>query len=471
MKALCDTSIELSKKNVELVANTIRVLAAEGVEAAKSGHPGMPMGMAELGAVLWLKYLSHASQDPEWIARDRFVLSNGHGSMFIYSMLHLSGYDVSIDDLRAFRQLDSKTPGHPENFMTSGVETTTGPLGQGVANAVGMALGQKLLAAKYGDGSFNPVDHTVWCFCGDGCLMEGVSSEASSVAGHLGLDNLVVVYDDNKISIAGHTNLAFTEDVEKRYQAYGWNVIRIDGHNHEEIDNAYAQALAHKGQPTMIMAATTIGKGSPNKANTHGVHGSALGAEEAALTKKELGWPEEAFFVPSEVTDLFSTRAKELEQHYSQWQSKYSAWKASSADVASALEAQIALDTPDDLEEQLLSAIPQDGKPIASRKLSYAILQAASKAVPSLIGGSADLEPSNLTLIAGEEDVQKEQFAGKNIRYGVREHGMGAINKRFSLLWRFSTVWRYVSVLSRLHEAYGSFSCAFTSTEFIYLHS
>ncbi|MCL4121791.1 UNVERIFIED_CONTAM: hypothetical protein GTU68_012859 [Idotea baltica] len=251
------------------------MLSCDGVEQANSGHPGMPMGMAELAAVLWLKHLKHNPSEPSWLARDRFVLSNGHGSMLQYSMLHLSGYDVSIDDLKNFRQWGSKTPGHPENFITPGVETTTGPLGQGVANAVGMALGQKMMAAKYSDDDFNPVEHAVWCFAGDGCLMEGISGEASSLAGHLGLDNLIMVYDDNEISIAGSTDLAFTEDVAKRYEAYGWAIIHCDGHDTDDIDRAYAKARAQVGKPTIVIAKTSIGKGRNIR---FGVREHAMGA-------------------------------------------------------------------------------------------------------------------------------------------------------------------------------------------------
>ncbi len=418
----------LPNDTLTLAANTIRMLSADGVEKAKSGHPGMPMGMAELGASLWLKFLRFNPEDPKWIGRDRFVLSNGHGSMFIYSMLHLAGYDLSIEDLQSFRQWESKTPGHPESFMTPGVETTTGPLGQGIGNAVGLALGQKLMAERYTAEGFNPVDHRVWCFCGDGCLMEGVSGEASSVAGHLGLDNLILVYDDNEISIAGHTDLAFTEQVAKRYEAYGWAVLDIDGHNPDEIEKAYSQAIAVTDRPTIIVAHTTIGKGSPNKANTHGVHGAALGEEEIRLTRKNLGFPEdESFYVPEEVTSVFAARVEELKQEYASWKEQYAGWEAKAPEKAKQLQGQLALEVPADLEAKLIAALPTDGKAHATRKLSGIVLQAASANCSALIGGSADLEPSTLTLIDGSSDVEKNEFDGLNIRYGVREHGMGAI--------------------------------------------
>ena len=418
----------ISNDSLTLAAHTIRTLSADGVEKASSGHPGMPMGMAELGVSLWLKFLRFNPQDPNWIARDRFVLSNGHGSMFIYSMLHLCGYDVPMEQLQQFRQWGSITPGHPESFMTPGVETTTGPLGQGVGNAVGLAIGQKLMSERYASEGFDPVDHRVWCFCGDGCLMEGVSGEASSVAGHLGLDNLIMVYDDNEISIAGHTDLAFTEQVAKRYESFGWAVLDIDGHNLDEIEKAYSQAIAVTDRPTLIVAHTTIGKGSPNKANTHGVHGAALGEEELRLTKKNLGFPEdEWFYIPEEVKTLFAARIEEMQQEYTAWQEQFSAWKSKAADKAKQLESQLVCEVAADLEEKLIAALPTDGKPQATRKLSNMVLQAASANCSALVGGSADLEPSTLTLIKESTDVQKGQFAGLNLRFGVREHGMGAI--------------------------------------------
>ncbi|HMO18967.1 MAG TPA: transketolase [Oligoflexia bacterium] len=421
----------LTDERAELLikaSNTIRFLSADGVEKAKSGHPGMPMGMAELASVLWLRYLKHLPSKSDWIARDRFVLSNGHGSMLLYSMLHLSGYKLTLDDLKQFRQWESKTPGHPESYMTDGVETTTGPLGQGIGNAVGIALAQKLMSARYGDNTFNPVDHRVWCFCGDGCLMEGVSSEASSVAGHLGLDNLIIVYDDNNISIAGRTDLAFTEDVEKRYQAYGFHTLRVDGHDVRAIDKVYSEALSLTGKPVLILAKTIIGKGSPNKCDSYGVHGAPLGKDELELSKKGLDWPAQPmFFVPDEVRSLFASRAEELSKEYENWNEKYLTWLKTDSKRAETFEAQLQRKLPTDLEKTLVNSLPEGDAQVATRKLSETVLQAASNAVPSLIGGSADLEPSTLTLIKGSSDVLKGSFEGKNIRFGVREHGMGAI--------------------------------------------
>ena len=413
----------MDKETLKLTANTIRILSAEAVQKAKSGHPGMPMGMAELATVLWSKYLKHNPEDPSWIARDRFVLSNGHGSMLIYSMLHLSGYELSIEDIKNFRQIDSITPGHPENFVTKGVETTTGPLGQGVGNAVGMAIGQKSLAARYDSELF---DHKVWCFTGDGCLMEGVSAESSSLAGHLGLNNLIVVYDDNNISIAGETELAFTENVKQRYESYGWKVLEIDGHDLEQIDAAYAQAVAETEKPVFIAAKTSIGKGSPNKEGKESSHGSPLGEDELKATKENIGWSyEEEFFVPEEVKTNFANRAEELKQEYQNWNESYSAWTSEKSGLASDLKNQLCNIVPENLWKDIYASMTKEAS--ATRKLSQSALQVISAQVNSLIGGSADLEPSNLTLIKDSEDVQKNKFIGKNIRFGVREHAMGAI--------------------------------------------
>jgi transketolase len=430
-------SKQVSTELVQLAANTIRFLSADGVEKAKSGHPGMPMGMAELAATLWLKHLKYSPTDPKWISRDRFVLSNGHGSMMIYSLLHLAGFDVSLDDLKSFRQWESKTPGHPESFMTEGVEATTGPLGQGIGNAVGMAIGQKVMAAKYGQGDFNPINHKVWCFCGDGCLMEGVTSEASSIAGHLALDNLIIVYDDNKISIAGRTDLAFTENVEMRYQAYGFHTIKIDGHNIEEIDRAYEEAKAVIGKPVMILARTIIGKGSPNKCDSYGVHGSPLGAEEMKLTKQALNWPlEPTFYVPQEVKTVFEEKKENQKAELKLWKAEYDKWAGSNVELSKRLELQVKKDIPADLEDALVASLPTPA-PISTRKLSEGLLQVASQKVDSLLGGSADLEPSTLTLIKKSTDINKSSFTGLNLRFGVREHGMGAIMNGLSYYGSF----------------------------------
>ena len=416
-----------AKKNLELASNTIRVLAAEVVDKAKSGHPGMPMGMAELAASLWLRHLRFMPENPKWPGRDRFVLSNGHGSALLYTMLHLSGYALSMNDLKQFRQWESLTPGHPESHLTPGVETTTGPLGQGIANAVGMAIAQKMMAARYGQNGFNPVDHRVFCFAGDGCMMEGISGEASSIAGHLGLGNLTVIYDDNKISIAGKTSLAFSEDVGARYEAYGWKVQYIDGHDLEQIDQALTQACSETTAPSLIVARTTIGKGSPSMADTSEVHGSPLGVEELKRVKQALNWPEEDFYVPEQVRGLFAARVEELKSTYEGWQKQYKQWAQANSELEARFGAQLALEVPADLEDKLIAALPTDNKPVATRKLSSIVLQAAAANVPALAGGSADLEPSTLTLIKDSTDITRDSFSGRNLRFGVREHAMGAI--------------------------------------------
>lgn len=431
-------SSSFSTENLKLVSNTIRFLAVDGVEKSNSGHPGMPMGMAELASVLLLKHMKYNPKDASWLGRDKFVLSNGHGSMLIYSMLHLAGYKVSLDDLKQFRQWDSITPGHPESYMTEGVETTTGPLGQGIGNAVGMAIASKVMAARYSSSEFNPFDQKIWCFCGDGCLMEGVSSEASSLAGHLGLNNLIIVYDDNNISIAGRTSLAFTEDVEKRYQAYGFNTLRVDGHDVDAIDKVYAEAAKSSDKPVLILAKTIIGKGSPNKSDSYGIHGSPLGKDELKLTKEAMGWPlDPTFYVPDEVRALFSLRTEALLSVYSEWQDEYKKWATANSDKDARLKKQSEVFIPADLEDKLVATIKDITAPTATRKLSETVLQEASKQVDSLIGGSADLEPSTLTLIKGSGDIKKGDFAGLNLRFGVREHGMGALMNGLSYFGGF----------------------------------
>jgi transketolase len=418
-----------SNEDLRTIANTIRMVSADGVEKANSGHPGMPMGMADFASVLWLKYLRFNPKEPTWFARDRFVVSNGHGSMLPYTMLHLAGFDLSMADLQAFRQWDSKTPGHPEYGVTPGIEATTGPLGQGISNAVGMMLGQKMLHAKYAaPNSAKFLDHRTFVFCGDGCLMEGVSSEASSLAGHLGLSGLIVVWDDNGISLADHTSVSFTEDVLKRYEAYGWHTMRVDGHDYEAIDKVLAAAVAVTDKPVMIAAKTVIGWGSPNKKDSHDVHGSPLGKAEMEATKKNLNWPQEpAFFIPDVTKKAFALRVEELGVHYAEWQKGYTDWQKNFGDLAAQLKDQLNYKLPADLEDKLIATLPTDGKAVATRKLSESVLQGLSAAVPALIGGSADLEPSTFTMIKGSTDVKKNGFTGKNIRFGVREHGMGSI--------------------------------------------
>lgn len=406
------------------LVTTVRTLSIDGVEKANSGHPGLPLGAADFATVLWAKHLNFNPRDPEWPNRDRFILSAGHGSMLLYSLLHVFGYELPIDQLQRFRQWDSRTPGHPEFGWTPGVEATTGPLGQGSANAVGIALSGKMLAARYGEDLFN---YRVFALVSDGDLMEGVSGEAGSLAAHLELDNLVYLYDDNHISLAGETDVCFTESVTKRYEAFGWHVESVDGHNMEEVNAAIERAVAVKGKPKLIACRTTIGFGSPNKKHTHDVHGAPLGKDELRATKKELGWPEDAMFlVPDEVRKLSAELVEQKGGLYRAWQDKLSSWKSSNADKAKQLESQLSRETPAALKDELVATF-KDAKKDATRNLSGAAIQVLAKHMPHFIGGSADLEPSTKTLIKGSKDVQPESFDGRNIRFGVREHAMGSI--------------------------------------------
>jgi len=342
----------------KLAGNTIRILAAEGVQKANSGHPGMPMGMADVAAILWTEFLKHNPDDPKWIARDRFVLSAGHGSMLIYSMLHLSGYDVSMDDLKSFRQWGSRTAGHPEYGHLPGVETTTGPLGQGFGNGVGMAIASKMMEERFGK-LFG--ENYVYAIAGDGCLMEGISSEAASIAGHLKLGNLIYFYDDNTITIEGHTDLTFSEDVEKRFLAYGWHVVHADAYDHESIRKAIVAGQNEKEKPTLVITKSLIGYGSPNKNNTHDVHGSPLGKDELIATKQNLNWPvDKEFYVPEEVAKLFADRKTEMKKKYDEWKSEYEKWKKENADKAGEYEKYLNQWLPENLEEELLSAVPKE---------------------------------------------------------------------------------------------------------------
>lgn len=406
------------------LATTIRMLSADAVEKANSGHPGMPMGTADIASVLWSSFLRFNPQQPSWINRDRFVLSAGHGSMLLYSMLHLFGYDLSLEEIKNFRQWESKTPGHPEFGLTPGVETTTGPLGQGFANGVGIALSGKLLKERYGSDLFS---YRVFGIVSDGDLMEGVSCEAASLAGHLGLSNLVYIYDDNDISIGGSTNVCFTESVDKRFESYNWFVQRIDGHNFNEIKTAIDKALAEKDRPSIICARTTIGFGSPNKANDAEVHGAPLGEKEIALTRENLGWPADArFFVPDDVKSYCKEVIARRKDEFAAWEKSYKSWEEKNSELAKALKAQISRSLPATLKSELIQAFA-DPKKDATRNLSGKAIQVIAKSVPGFIGGSADLEPSTKTLIKDAKDIGPKEFSGKNIRFGVREHAMGAV--------------------------------------------
>jgi transketolase len=409
----------------EKAVNTIRMLAADGVQKANSGHPGMPMGAADMAFVLWSRHLRFDPSEPRWIDRDRFVLSAGHGSMLLYSLLHLAGFDLSLDDLKSFRQKGSRTPGHPEFRHTPGVEVTSGPLGQGFANAVGMALGQAMLSARLGPG--NPVeDHFVYAIVSDGDLMEGVSAEAASLAGHLKLGRCVFLYDDNQITIDGRTTLAFSgEDVTRRFEAYGWQVQSVDGRDREGISRAIDAARADLSRPSLIRVHTVIGYGSPNKHGKSSVHGAPLGEEELKATKEFLGWPQEPrFLVPDDVralwTDVIGTRKAEHEA----WKRRADAWRAANPEKAALLDAHLNRTVPADITAKLLEGADASE---ATRKLSQAMLQKAAALVPSLVGGSADLAESNLTEVKGAGGVEAGQYGGRNVHFGIREHAMGSM--------------------------------------------
>jgi transketolase len=409
---------------IQLAVNTIKGLAMDAVEKANSGHPGTPMGLSNIAFEIFTRYLRHDPRDPGWIGRDRFVLSCGHASMLLYSMLHLSGYDLPLRELENFRQWESKTPGHPEHGMTPGVETTTGPLGQGVGNAVGMALALKLKGARFGEPY---AQSRVYCLASDGDLMEGVSGESSSIAGHLQLDNLLVIYDDNHITIEGDTALAYSEDACKRYEAYGWFVQWLDdGHDHAKIRAAIDKALAHKGQPCFIRARTHIANGAPTKHDTKEAHGEALGKEEVAATKKLMGFdPDKTFVVPDAVYGLFKEHAAELAKEHDAWNARFEAWRKANPELAGALDAFEKKVVPPSLYEELLRAMPE--KDDATRNISGAFEQVVAKLVPSLIGGSADLAGSTKTLLKDAGSIGPGKYAGRNMHWGIREHGMGAV--------------------------------------------
>lgn len=417
----------------QLTANTIRLLAADGVQKANSGHPGLPMGMADTAYVLWSKYLKHNPDKPDWPNRDRFILSGGHGSMLIYSMLHLSGYDVTLDELKQFRQWGSRTAGHPESGSLPGVETTSGPLGQGFANAVGMAIAAKMTAARFNtDEEHLFGNHNVYCFMGDGDMMEGVSSEAASMAGHMQLDNLIVFYDSNGITIEGNTSLAFSESVKARFEAYNWYTLEIDGHNHDEIAEAIERAQSVSNKPTLIITTTHIGFGSPNKQDTSEVHGAPLGAEELKNTKRNLGFPEDKdFYIPEQVSQLFAKRKEELLQISKEWYDDFATWQKNNAQKAALYENMMNRTIPENLEQDLIAALPEGDA--ATRAISGKIMQKIAEKVPALVGGSADLDPSTKTFLKAYAAVQANHFEGRNFHFGIREHAMGSVLNGISL--------------------------------------
>ncbi|MCS7178494.1 MAG: transketolase [Anaerolineae bacterium] len=411
----------------QLCINTIRTLAMDGVQKARSGHPGMPMGMADVAYVLWTRFLKHNPKDPQWPDRDRFVLSAGHGSMLLYSLLYLTGYDLTLEDLMAFRQWGSRTPGHPEYGLTPGVETTTGPLGQGFANGVGMAIAERFLAATFNRPGFPIFDHYTYAIVSDGDLMEGISHEAASLAGHLGLGKLVYLYDDNDISIEGPTDITFTEDVAARFRAYGWHVQKVDGYDLKAIAAAIRAARRETARPSLIICRTHIAYGSPNKQDDASAHGEPLGEEEVRRTKEALGWPPDAqFWVPPEVLPIFRRAVEEGAAAQARWQAMFAEYARQYPREAALLERLWSGELPGGWEEAIPSFSPADG-PMATRKASGMVLNALASVLPTLIGGSADLAPSNLTLLRGYDDFQKETPAGRNLRFGVREHGMGGI--------------------------------------------
>lgn len=409
----------------DLVVNAIRILAAEGVQKAKSGHPGMPMGAAPAAYAIWGKQMNHNPDDPKWINRDRFVLSSGHGSMLIYSLLHLFGYGLTIEDLKQFRQFGSKTPGHPEYGHTRGVETTTGPLGQGIANAVGMAMAEKHLAAKFNREGFNVIDHYTYCILGDGCMMEGISHEACSLAGTLGLNKLIAVYDDNEISIEGNTDIAFREDVPARFRAYGWNVIDVkDGNDWKQV-NAALEIAKHADKPTLVVTHTNIGYGSP-KVNTSSAHGEPLGEENIALTKKALGWPcEEPFAVPQEVYDCTGEAITNGKKAQAEWEELFAAYAKKYPELKAEWDQWFSDELPVDLTKDA-ELFAFEGKS-ATRNSSGVTLNRLAERIPNLFGGSADLAPSNKSNMKGKGDFSAETPEGQNIHFGVREHAMAAI--------------------------------------------
>lgn len=418
------------------LANAIRFLAVDAVQAANSGHPGMPMGMADIAEVLWNDYLSHNPSNPNWLNRDRFVLSNGHGSMLQYALLHLAGYDLPLDELKNFRQLDSKTPGHPENFMTPGVETTTGPLGQGFANAVGMALAEKLLAQRFNKPGFDVIDNRTWVLLGDGCLMEGISHEAASLAGTWGLHKLVAFWDDNKISIDGNTDGWFTDDTPKRFEAYGWNVVRgVDGHDSDEIKTAIDTALKSTDKPTLICCRTTIGFGSPGKAGKESSHGAPLGKDEVIATREALNWPHAAFEIPEAVYDGWRVRSNGGEREQ-QWNQVFAAYTRQYPELAAELIRRWKGDLPEGFiaaADAYIAKLQAEGPTVASRKASQMAIEAYAPLLPELIGGSADLAHSNLTLWKGSKSVATDDPNANYIHYGVREFAMTAISNGLGL--------------------------------------
>ncbi len=410
----------------QLCVNTIRTLSMDAVQKANSGHPGMPMGMADVSYILWTKFLKHNPKNPNWADRDRFILSAGHGSMLIYSLLHLTGYDVSLEDIKNFRQMGSITAGHPESHLTPGVEMTTGPLGQGFATGVGMAMAEHFLAGKFNKPDAHIVDHYTYAIVSDGDLMEGISHEAASLAGHLKLGKMIYLYDANSISIDGSTDLAFTEDPVKRFESYGWHVQEIDGHNHEQIESAIQSAKAETSKPSIVICRTHIGFGSPNKQDSASSHGSPLGEEEIRLTKENLGWvSDEPFFIPEEALAVYRGEVEKGAKSEADWNALFDSYSKQHAELAALFTQWINRELPSNLEE-LLPVFEADAKGVASRGASGTVLNALKDGVSNLFGGSADLEGSVKTNLKDEGRFVLDSPTGRNVHYGVREHGMAA---------------------------------------------
>ncbi|ADN74829.1 transketolase [Ferrimonas balearica DSM 9799] len=412
------------------LANAIRALSMDAVQKANSGHPGAPMGMADIAEVLWRDFIKHNPANPEWADRDRFILSNGHGSMLIYSLLHLTGYDLSIEDLKQFRQLHSRTPGHPEYGYAPGIETTTGPLGQGITNGVGMALAEKVLAAQFNRPGHDIVDHHTYVFMGDGCLMEGISHEACSLAGTLGLGKLIAFWDDNGISIDGHVEGWFSDDTPKRFEAYGWHVIpAVDGHDPEAIKAAIEAARAETNKPTLICTKTVIGYGSPNKSGSHDCHGAPLGDDEIAAARDFLNWPHGPFEIPADIYSAWDAKAQGAEVE-SAWNTRFNAYAAEFPELAAELKRRLAGELPEGWTahaDAYVAELQANANKVATRKASQDCLNAFGPVLPELLGGSADLTPSNLTNWSGSKSISAEDASGNYVHYGVREFGMSAI--------------------------------------------
>jgi len=423
--------MDKEKKELQNIINTIKGLSMDAVEKAKSGHPGFPMGMADVTSILWMKFLRYDT-NAKWPNRDRFVLSAGHGSMLLYSLLHLAGFNLSIEELKKFRQWGSRTPGHPEYGLTPGVETTTGPLGQGLTTACGMALAEAMLAETFNTEKYKIVDHYTYALVSDGDLMEGISNEAASFAGHLGLGKIIFFYDDNHITIEGNTSLAYSDDVERRFQSYHWHVLKVDGYKHRDINRAIKEAQREIKRPSLIICKTHIAKGSPNKEDSAKAHGEPLGEEEVKLTKKNIGWPEDMlFYVPDEVKKAFSRRNEELKSIISEWEKRFDEYRNKNPELAKLWDGFMDRDISKEIEKALPDF--RDAKPIATRNASGEVLQKIAKVVKNLVGGSADLAPSTKTLLKDYASISPHNFKGRNIHFGVREHAMAGIMNGIAL--------------------------------------